>query len=266
MRTAEASGPRTGRLRAVAGDLQYSPHVPPTPSEPPRTALSMVPAAGSRRGQAATGTLKFFYGPMDCGKSTLALQLDHNHSRQGRRGLLLTRLDRSHQGQITSRMGITRPAIEVHDRVDIADLVRTSWAKGRRVDYLIVDEAQFFTPEQIDQLAQLADDVQVDVYAFGIATDFRGRMFPGSARLFELADEVLPLQVEVLCWCGAAGRFNARVVDGEVAREGAQVVVADTSSDPVEAASNTVRYQVLCRRHHRTGDLGPDSDTAPLNG
>ena len=149
------------------------------------------------------------------------------------------------------------------DTVDIADVVRRDWASGRRVDYLIVDEAQFFTPEQIDQLAQLADDVQVDVYAFGIATDFRGRMFPGSARLFELADEVLPLQVEVLCWCGAAGRFNARVVGGKVAREGAQVVVADTvaGSDP---AGSTVRYQVLCRRHHRTGDLGPDSDTAPL--
>ena len=254
----------SGEVRASAADVQYSPDVPSTPSETPRTALSTVPAAGSRRGQSSTGTLKFFYGPMDCGKSTLALQLDHNHSRQGRRGLLLTRLDRSHHGQITSRMGMARPAIEVHDTVDIADVVRRAWSRGRRVDYLIVDEAQFFTPEQIDQLAQLADDVQVDVYAFGIATDFRGRMFPGSVRLFELADEVLPLQVEVLCWCGAAGRFNARVVDGEVAREGAQVVVADTVPDPSDATGSAVRYQVLCRRHHRTGDLGPDSDTAPL--
>ena len=67
----------------------------------------------------------------------------------------------------------------------------------------------------------LADDVQVDVYAFGIATDFRGRLFPGSARLFELADEVAPLQVEVLCWCGRIGRFNGRVVDGRIVREGA---------------------------------------------
>jgi thymidine kinase len=221
----------------------------------------MVPAAGSRRGQAPTGTLKFFYGPMDCGKSTLALQLDHNHSRQGRRGLLLTRLDRSHHGRITSRMGITRAAIDVDDDVDLAELVRLSWAGGRQVDYLIVDEAQFFTSAQIDQLAQLADDVQVDVYAFGIATDFRGRMFPGSTRLFELADEVLLLQVEVLCWCGAAGRFNARVVDGRVATDGAQVVVADTTVD--DAA---VRYQVLCRRQHRAGDLGPNSgeNTLPL--
>ena len=240
--------------------VQYSPSVPATPVDPV-TALSTVPAAGSRRAQAATGTVKFFYGPMDCGKSTLALQLDYNHSRQGRRGLLLTRLDRSHRGRITSRMGITRPAVEVGDGVDLADLVRASWAAGRRVDYLIVDEAQFFTPEQIDQLAQLADDVQVDVYAFGIATDFRGRMFPGSARLFELADEILPVQVEVLCWCGSAGRFNARVVNGEIVREGAQVVVADTDST---GGPSAVRYQVLCRRHHRGGDLGPNSDSAHL--
>ncbi len=230
----------------------------PGPAEP-TIALSTVPASGSRGGQLPAGRVKFFYGPMDCGKSTLALQLDYNHSRQGRRGLLLTRLDRSHQGQITSRMGIARAAIEVDDDGDLADLVQASWAAGRRVDYLIIDEAQFFTPAQIDQLAQLADDIQVDVYAFGIATDFLGRLFPGSARLFELADEVLPLQVEVLCWCGAPGRFNARVVAGEVARKGAQVVVADTAWD-----ESAVRYQVLCRRHHRSGDLGPYSGAATL--
>lgn len=227
------------------------------PSEP-TTALSIVPADGSRRGR-PTGTVKFFYGPMDCGKSTLALQLNYNHSRQGRRGLLLTRLDRSRRGQITSRMGITIDAIEVGDTVDVAELVGRSWTAGRRVDYLVVDEAQFFTPVQIEQLAQLADDVQVDVYAFGIATDFRGRLFPGSARLFELADEVLPLQVEVLCWCGTPGRFNARVIAGEVVTEGEQVVVADTVRNAA-----LVRYQVLCRRHHREGDLGPNSGDGML--
>jgi thymidine kinase len=229
------------------------------------SALSSVPASGSRRGMPPTGTLTYFYGPMDCGKSTLALQVDHNHARQGRRGLLLTRLDRSRRGQITSRMGLARPAVEVDDHTDLADLVRNSWAAGRRVDYLIVDEAQFFTEDQVEQLAQLADDAQVDVYAFGIATDFRGKMFPGSQRLFELADQAVPLQVEVLCWCGRPGRFNARVIDGVVVREGAQVVVADTESG---AAASTVHYQVLCRRHHRSGDRGPTAGagTLPLPG
>jgi thymidine kinase len=217
--------------------------------------LSAVPAAGSGRRRFAGGAVKFFHGPMDCGKSTLALQLHYNHSRQGRSGLLLTKLDRSGPARISSRIGISRSAVEVSDADDIVDLVRAEWARGRRVDYLIVDEAQFFTAAQVEQLAVLADDFQVDVFAFGIATDFRGRLFPGSARLFEIADEVAPLQVQVLCWCGRIGRFNGRVVNGRIVREGATVLVADTGGSPADAA--TVRYQVLCRVHHRSGELGP---------
>lgn len=110
-------------------------------------------------------------------------------------------------------------------------------------------------------MAQLADDTQVDVYAFGIATDFLERMFPGSRRLFELADESMPLQVEVLCWCGRPGRFNARIVDGQVARAGEQVVVADTAAG---TGLSDVHYQVLCRRHYRIGDLGPSSGDATI--
>lgn len=220
------------------------------------SALSSVPAAGTGRSRFAGGTVKFFYGPMDCGKSTLALQLDYNHSRQGRSGMLLTKLDRSGPAQISSRIGVSRRALEISDEQDLRDLVRDTWSKGLRVDYLIVDEAQFFTAAQIEQLTMLADDAQVDVYAFGIATDFRGRLFPGSARLFELADEVSPLQVEVLCWCGRIGRFNGRVIGGRIAREGATVVVADTESGA--PAADAVRYQVLCRIHHRSGALGPD--------
>ncbi|WP_030466134.1 thymidine kinase [Lentzea aerocolonigenes] len=235
----------------------------------PTDALSAVPVAGSRRTTPVVGHLKFFFGPMDCGKSTLALQIDHNNSRQGRRGLLLVRHDRSGRPQISSRIGITREAAEIRDD-DLRRLVRAEWAEGRRVDYLIVDEAQFLSPDQVEQLAELADDVQVDVYCFGLATDFRGEMFPGSQRLFELADELKAIQVEVLCWCGVPGRFNARVRAGRVIRAGDTVLVADTVSDTeqhrsgtesngvTDTTETTVRYQVLCRRHFRLGDLGPD--------
>ena len=139
---------------------------------------------------AGSVTLTFFHGPMDCGKSTLALQIDHNQSRQGRRGLLLVRHDRSGPARITSRLGLSRDAVEVTERMDLRELVAGRVAAGARVDYVVVDEAQFLDPEQVEQLADLVDDAGVDVYAFGISTDFRGRLFPGSQRLLELADSV----------------------------------------------------------------------------
>jgi len=195
--------------------------------------------------------LKFFWGPMDCGKSTMALQMNYNHARQGRRGLVTTRIDRSLGPQVTTRIGLSHTAIEVTDDLDLRALVRGRWDEGVRVDYLICDEASFYTVAHVEQMAELVDSYDVDVYAFGLATDFRSCLFPAAQRLFELADEVARIQVEVLCWCGREGLLNARVVDGRVAREGAQVVIGDT----VDTAE--VRYQVLCRRHYRSGDLGP---------
>ncbi|HJQ41990.1 MAG TPA: thymidine kinase [Jatrophihabitantaceae bacterium] len=229
-------------------------------------ALASVPAAGNRRGIAMPAHLKFFYGPMDCGKSTLALQIDHNHARQGRHGLLLTTYDRSGGPTITTRVGLSRQAIEIEPDTDIRRVVRAEWATGRRVDYLIVDEAGFLTAEHVDQLAELVDDSHVDVYCFGLATDFRSLMLPGAKRLFELADELTPVHVEVLCWCGRPGQLNARVVDGKVVREGDTVVVADTAEDgDTRDAAARVHYQVLCRVHHRRGDLGPRPDDRQLS-
>ncbi|MGN6608286.1 MAG: thymidine kinase [Jatrophihabitans sp.] len=221
-------------------------------------ALVAVPAAGNRRSAPMDARLLFFHGPMDCGKSTLALQVDHNQARQGRRGLLLTRYDRSQKPMITTRVGLSRPAIELDDDTDVRRLVREHWAAGEAVDYLVVDEAGFLTTEHVDQLAELVDDAHVDVFCFGLATDFRTLLLPGAKRLFELADEVHVVHVEVLCWCGRPARLNARVVDGRVVRHGETVVVADTAP----ADESTTHYQVLCRRHHRAGDLGP----APLRG
>lgn len=228
----------------------------------PTDALAAVRAT---RRAPARGLLRFCYGPMDCGKSTLALQINHNHARQGRRGLLLVRHDRSGAPRITSRIGITREAVEVGEDTDLRALIRRRWVAGQSLDYLIVDEAQFLSPTQVEQLAELADEVRIDVYCFGIATDFQSHLFPGAKRLFELADELQPVQVEVLCWCGVPGRFNARVRDGQVLREGDTVVVADTEPTVVENENSsagcpettTMRYQVLCRRHFRLGDLGP---------
>jgi thymidine kinase len=130
--------------------------------------------------------LKFFWGPMDCGKSTMALQMNYNHARQGRRGLVLTRIDRSLGPQVTTRIGLAHDAIEVTGDLDLVALVRSRWADGVRVDYLICDEACFYEVAHVEQMAELVDRYDVDVFAFGLASDFRSCLFPAAQRLFEL--------------------------------------------------------------------------------
>jgi thymidine kinase len=195
--------------------------------------------------------LVLFTGTMDCGKSTLALQLDHNHAARGRAGRIFTSHDRAGAEVLSSRLGLKVDAFEVKPDFDFWNYVIQALTNGGRIDYLICDEAQFYTPEQVEQLARAADELQVDVFAFGILTDFRTRLFPGSARLVELADRVEVLQVESLCWCGARATHNARTVDGEMVTEGEVVVVGDTEDDTYDEATREIGYEVLCRQHHR---------------
>lgn len=191
--------------------------------------------------------LVFYAGTMDSGKSTLALQTDHNHAARGRAGVVFTRLDRAGESVLSSRLGLRVAAVDVTPELDFRQFVVDRLSQGGRVDYLICDEAQFYTEAQVDQLADVVDELQVDVFAFGLMADFRTRLFPGSRRLVELADRVQVLQVEALCWCGARATHNARTVDGIMVVEGDQVVVGDVDG----AASGSVAYEVLCRRHHR---------------
>jgi thymidine kinase len=190
--------------------------------------------------------LLYFTGTMDCGKSTLALQMDHNHAARGRVGRMFTSHDRAGEATLSSRLGLQAKAIEVHSDFDFWHYAVDELTHGGRIDYAVCDEAQFYTPEQIEQLARLADELQIDVFCFGILTDFRARMFPGSARLVELADRMELLQVEALCWCGERATHNARTVGGVMVTEGEQLVVGDIDGAEAETA-----YEVLCRRHHR---------------
>ena len=188
--------------------------------------------------------LIYYCGTMDSGKSTLALQTAHNHQSRGRTGLIFTNNDRAGIGVISSRLGLSSPAIEVTPLMDLHKLVVDQLSMGERIDYIICDEAQFYESEQIDQLARIVDGLSIDVFAFGILADFRTKLFPGSARLVELADRVNTLQVEALCWCGSRATHNARTVGGVMVVEGEQVVVGDVSTGA------DVAYEVLCRRHH----------------
>ncbi|MCW5253415.1 MULTISPECIES: thymidine kinase [unclassified Streptomyces] len=203
--------------------------------------------------------LVFFSGTMDCGKSTLALQIAHNRAARGLQSVIFTRDDRAGEGKLSSRLGLVTPAVEATPQLDLYAFVVELMSRGGRVDHVIVDEAQFLLPEQIDQLARIVDDLNLDVFAFGITTDFRTRLFPGSRRLIELADRVETLQVEAMCWCGARATHNARTVGGVMVVEGEQVVVGDVG------AAEVVGYEVLCRRHHRKRMTSASARAAALS-
>ncbi|WP_241432209.1 thymidine kinase [Ilumatobacter nonamiensis] len=189
---------------------------------------------------------------MGSGKSTFALQIHHNLANRDLFGLLLTTLDREGR-QVTSRLGVAAPAIEVTPDLDLYRLATDSWP----LHYIVCDEVQFYTKAQCEDLARIVDDLDVDVFAFGLLTDFRGELFDGTKRMLELADEHSPLQVEARCWCGARATHNARVVNGGVVYEGDTVMVGDTrDSDAQPLFGDSVRYELLCRNHFRTGDLG----------
>ena len=196
--------------------------------------------------------LRFSFGTMGSGKSTLALQIHHNLASRQLFGLLLTSRDRRGR-QVSSRLGVAAPAIEVGPELDLLHLATEHWP----IHYLVCDEVQFYGVDQVEQLARVVDDLAVDVYAFGLLTDFRGELFEGTRRMLELADEHTPLQVEARCWCGARATHNARVVNGRVVREGDTVVVGDTRvADAPPLFGDEVRYELLCRAHFRTADLG----------
>lgn len=164
--------------------------------------------------------------------------------------MVLTRLDRAGAAKLSSRLGLEVSAIEVTDDLDLFRLLVDRLSAGQRVDYVIADEAQFYQPDHIEQLAMAVDELHLDVFAFGIMTDFRTRLFPGSARLVELADRIYSLQVEALCWCGSRATQNARTVDGVMVIEGNQVLVGDVGGQA------DIGYEVLCRRHYRQRRTG----------
>ena len=188
--------------------------------------------------------LYFHYSTMNAGKSTLLLQASYNYRERGMATLLLTSAldDRAGPGRIASRIGISDDATTFTPRTDLFALIAE---QGRDAACIFVDEAQFLTPEQVWQLARVADDLGQPVMCYGLRVDFRGELFPGSAALLALADEMR--EVRTICHCGKkATMVVRRGADGKALREGAQVQIGGNET-----------YVSLCRRHWRmeVGDL-----------
>jgi len=177
----------------------------------------------------AMAKLCFRYGAMNSGKTTALLQVAHNYEERGQRVVIIkSAIDTKGNDHVVSRLGIKRTADivltpEQDLREALTDHLVEKAVPDNGLDCVLIDEAQFLSPAQVDQALATAVLDDIPVLAYGIRTDFQTRSFPGSHRLMEIA-HVLE-EMKTICRCGKKAIFNARLKDGAVVREGSQVMI-----------------------------------------
>ncbi len=190
--------------------------------------------------------LYFRYGAMGSSKTANALMVRYNYIEKGQNPVLLKPGIENRDGEkvIRSRIGLEADCIFVED---FLSEVSNEWMTGKSdryktIDCIIIDEAQFLTEGQVDILADIVDTYNLPVICYGLRTDFTSHFFEGAKRLMEIADKIE--EVPTVCWCGKRAHYNARVHNGQIVREGAQVMMGGNES-----------YVSLCRKHFRLGLL-----------
>ncbi len=188
--------------------------------------------------------LYFRFGAMGSSKTANALMVRYNYIERGQKVVLLKpKIDvRDGERVIRSRIGLEADCEFVEDFVE---RTKREWKRPEdwaEIACVIVDECQFMEPDEVDYLAGIVDRCQIPVICYGLRTDFQSKMFPGAMRLFELADKIE--QVPTVCWCGRRAHFNARVVNGQIAREGEQFFLGGNEA-----------YIALCRKHFVEGRI-----------
>ena len=178
--------------------------------------------------------LYFRYGAMNCGKSSSLLQVAYNYDERDNKVVLIKPMvDKKGEDKIVSRIGISRKVdYLIKEEESILEKLRGELSTA---NCILVDEAQFFSKEQIDELFIIAKSYDVPVICYGLRTDFKTNSFPGSRRLLEVADELTEL--ETICRCGKIARFNARIINGEFVSDGDQIAIDE---------KNNVTYESLC--------------------
>ncbi len=197
--------------------------------------------------------LYFNYSTMNAGKSTALLQASYNYLERGMETYLLTAQfdNRAGEGRIASRIGIDATADTFAPGDDLAAKIAARMEQGP-IACVFIDECQFLDETQVWQLARAVDDLGVPVMCYGLRVDFQGKLFPGSAALLALADEMR--EVRTICHCGKKATMVVRKdAEGRVLTEGDQVAIGGNE-----------RYVSLCRRHWREamGDVGPQTKGA----
>ncbi len=184
--------------------------------------------------------LYFNYSTMNAGKSTVLLQASHNYRERGMKTYLMTAAvdGRAGVGRIASRIGISEEADTFRPDDDVFAMIETR-QKADQIACVFVDEAQFLSEDQVWQLARAVDDLKLPVLAYGLRVDFQGKLFPGSAALLALADEMR--EVRTICECGRKATMVIRQDEsGRAITEGAQVQIGGNET-----------YVSLCRKHWR---------------
>ncbi|MEO6245794.1 MAG: thymidine kinase [Opitutaceae bacterium] len=187
----------------------------------------------------------FYYAAMNAGKTTVLLQSSYNYRERGMRTLLFTPLidNRYGTGRIESRIGLRSGAVSLAPGDNLLSRVRVEHAE-KPVACVLIDEAQFLTESQVWQASDIADTLGIPVLCYGLRTDFQGRLFPGSAALLALADDLTELKT--VCHCGRKATMNLRVdAASHAVHEGAQIEIGGND-----------RYISVCRRHFKAALAG----------
>lgn len=207
-----------------------------------------------QKGRKTMAKLYFRYGAMGSSKSANILMVRYNYEERGQYAVLLKpRTDnRDGEHEIKSRIGLEAPAEYVDE---FLEEISKTWSAdseeyryhGKKVDAVLIDEAQFLSPEEVDTLSDIVDFYEIPVLCYGLRADFRTRLFPGSMRLMEIADVIE--EVPTVCWCGKRAQCNTRYANGKIVREGAQIFLGSNES-----------YVALCRKHYKEGKLWKEDE------
>lgn len=185
--------------------------------------------------------LYFYYSAMNAGKSTTLLQSDYNYNERGMETMLFTPKldDRFEAGKIHSRIGLHAKAIAFTSDFDLLNCIKNKMKTLNKLACVLIDEAQFLSKEQVEQLSDVVDTLKIPVLAYGLRTDFLGNLFPGSQHLLGWADEIS--EIKTVCHCGKKAIMNVRVdEDGNAVTQGSQIFIGGNDT-----------YLATCRQHFK---------------
>ncbi len=190
--------------------------------------------------------LYYRYSTMNAGKSIELIKVAYNYEERGKNVMCLVPSvdDRYGKGMITSRIGIQREALVCNEETNILDLYIREDAK-KKIDCVLLDECQFLKKHHVQELVEIVDSFDVPVLAYGLKNDFKNELFEGSYYMLVYADKIE--EIKTICWCGRKATMVARIVDGQIVKQGDQILVGGNDL-----------YVSLCRKHYNDGRLGPD--------